>query len=165
MSDNQASKLLKDYVFALRRLEYEADKPRSKMTLDEYEAEEKRITDKFVQTIAATLGSGTLTAEQVRECAETVYLEGYSDGSVNRGAHIDETNWQAITDKLNAWAERTCKVVGEWEPFTQTQDLRFPSCSECGYNFGREERLGNFMRERCEIPNYCPNCGAKVVNE
>jgi hypothetical protein len=40
----------------------------------------------------STLGSGTLTAEQVRECAETVYLEGYNDGSVNRGAHIDETD-------------------------------------------------------------------------
>lgn len=43
-----------------------------------------------------------LTAEQVRECVETVYLEGYSDGSVNRGAHIEETDWQSIADELNA---------------------------------------------------------------
>lgn len=45
---------------------------------------------------------GTLTAEQVRECVQHVYHEGYSDGSVRRGAHIDETDWQAIADELNA---------------------------------------------------------------
>ena len=60
--------------------------------------------------------------------------------------------------------ERTCEVVGEWEKFSQTQDLRWPSCSECGYIFGREERLGEYVCERCEIPNYCPDCGAKVVD-
>lgn len=51
---------------------------------------------------AATLGSGKLTADQVRECAGIAYLEGYSDGSAHRGEHIDETNWQAIANKLNA---------------------------------------------------------------
>lgn len=47
-----------------------------------------------------------LTADQVCECSKSVYFEGYSDGYVNRGAHLDETDWQAIADKLNAQAER-----------------------------------------------------------
>ena len=97
---------------------------------------------------------GTLTAEQVRKA---VYAHSIH-------ADCADADWQAIADEMNARAERTCRIVGEWESFTQTQDLRFPSCSECGYNFGREERLGDFIRERCEIPNYCPNCGAKVVD-
>lgn len=48
-----------------------------------------------------TICKGLLTAEQVRECVERVYLEGYSDGSINRGAHIEETDWQAIANGLN----------------------------------------------------------------
>lgn len=51
------TELLKDYAFTLRRLEYDADKPRSNMTLGEYEAEEKKITDEYSQAIAATLGN------------------------------------------------------------------------------------------------------------
>lgn len=57
MSDNQTTELLKDYAFALRRLEYDADKPGSNMTLGEYEAEEKKVTDEYSQAIAATLGN------------------------------------------------------------------------------------------------------------
>lgn len=43
-----------------------------------------------------------LTAEQVREFVKAVYFDGYSDGSVNRGQHLEETDWQAIADELNA---------------------------------------------------------------
>ena len=57
MTDNRTTELLKGYAFALRRLEYAADKPGSNMTLGEYEAEEKKITDEYAQAIAATLGS------------------------------------------------------------------------------------------------------------
>lgn len=58
--------------------------------------------DEIEQTITSTLSSRKLTAEQVRKCTEKIYLEGYSDGSVNRGAHIDETDWQTIANELNA---------------------------------------------------------------
>ena len=57
--DNRTTELLKDYAFALRRLEYDVDKPGSNMTLGEYEAEEKRVTDEYAQALAATLGSET----------------------------------------------------------------------------------------------------------
>ena len=57
MTDNRTTELLKDYAFALRRLEYDADKTGTNMTLGEYEAEEKRVTYEYAQAIAATLGS------------------------------------------------------------------------------------------------------------
>ncbi len=46
--------------------------------------------------------SRKLIAEQVRECVEDLYWEGYNDGYVHRGHGIEETDWQKITDELNA---------------------------------------------------------------
>ena len=43
---------------------------------------------------------GPLTAEQARECLQDVYYEGYGDGFVNRGAHINEIDWQAVANKV-----------------------------------------------------------------
>lgn len=96
---------------------------------------------------------GTLTAEQVRECAERVYFEGYSDGSVNRGAHIEETDWQAIADELNAkLGSGTCKL----EPLSaldvtlnMLDQTEWGACSECG----------------CAVPmdaRFCNECGKAV---
>ena len=68
MSDNRTTELLKDYAFALRRFEYDADKPGSNMTLGEYEAEEKKITDEYSQAIAATLGGGEFSSRAERTC-------------------------------------------------------------------------------------------------
>ena len=100
--------------------------------------------------------SERLTAEQVRECVEDLYWEGYNDGYVHRGHGIEETDWQAITDKLNAaWnsrAERTCRET--------TIDKFFNGCDSCGYMWQFFYSIGK--RER---PNYCPNCGCKVVGE
>ena len=102
---------------------------------------------RYVPEDAATLGSGTLTAEQVRECVQSVYMEGYSDGSVNRGAHIDETDWQAIADELNSRTERTCRNVEDSKVF-------WFICSECGH-----------LQQLATMLNYCQKCGAKVVGE
>lgn len=99
------------------------------------------------QAIAATLGCRELTAEQVRKCAKEVYFEGYNDGSVGRGPHIEETDWQWIANKLNAGLEKkTCHN-------TQT-DFDF-QCSECGTCLDNGRTLGI---------RYCPHCGAKVMN-
>ena len=53
-----------------------------------------------------------VTAEQVRECVQHVYYEGYNDGSVHRAHGIEETDWQAIADELNATLESECD---EWK--------------------------------------------------
>lgn len=68
--------------------------------------------------------------------------------------------------------ERTCQVVTRVRTFSQTQDMHVKSCSACGYVFGSEEHIQLLpgLGERVAvdlvaIPNYCPNCGAKVVRQ
>lgn len=95
------------------------------------------------QAIAATLGGGELTAEQVRKV-----IEGHV--TFYEGGDYDE---QAIADELNAaLGNGTC----EFKPF-QGEDASEPNamrgvCSECSaLMYGKD--------------NFCPNCGAKVVSE
>lgn len=58
MTDSKTTtELIKKLVFDLRRLEYEADKPGSDMTLGEYKRKEAELIDECVQAIAATLES------------------------------------------------------------------------------------------------------------
>lgn len=66
--------------------------------------------------------------------------------------------------------ERTCRVVTEVRALSLTQDMHTKSCSACGYVFGSEvhTQLLPGLGERVAvdpvvIPNYCPNCGARVV--
>lgn len=68
--------------------------------------------------------------------------------------------------------ERTCRVVTDIRALSQTQDMHTKSCSACGYVFGSEvhTQLLPGLGERVAvdpvvIPNYCPNCGAKVIQE
>lgn len=73
------------------------------------------------------------------------------------GGHVIEVNGKRYAP------ERTCQVVpmdaagnppyrkGNW----MLNDLS-DGCSECGYPFDTLNR---------GKPNYCPNCGAKVVDE
>lgn len=67
----------------------------------------------------------------------------------------------------NSRAERTCRVEEDTKRASQTQLVVTKSCSECGHCFGAEthyERMfeGMVLNE-IELPRYCPNCGAKVV--
>lgn len=62
--------------------------------------------------------------------------------------------------------ERTCHVVGEWTPFSHTQETRVESCSECGNEFGvsKRDHWPLEVELLVELPNYCPHCGARVVH-
>ena len=62
--------------------------------------------------------------------------------------------------------ERTCHPKGDWEPMSQTQKVRRLIC-DCGYEFGidRENMLPFTFSDMCELPNYCPHCGARMVSE
>ena len=101
----------------------------------------ERMRDEFAGRIAATLGSGTLTAEQVREVLlyHLPHREYYS---------VEQTDaWQAIADELNARAERTCRIV-------EYNDAPIPVCSECGA-----------VQPDDYAVYYCWSCGAKVRDE
>ena len=65
--------------------------------------------------------------------------------------------------------ERTCRVEEDTKRASQTQLVVTKSCSECGHCFGAEthyERMfeGMVLNE-IELPRYCPNCGARVIEE
>lgn len=133
--------------------------------------------------IAATLGGGKLTAEQVHECTERVYLEGYSDGSANRGAHIDETDWQTIADELNAaigdqdavaFCKRVEQAVESREPLTLFGVDYFATMGDDVYKQAAEywkgmyeEILTERIGEERDYPEHdgryeCPECGNVV---
>ena len=69
----------------------------------------------------------------------------------------------------NRRAERTARVKEDTKRASQTQLVVTKSCSECGHCFGAEthyERMfeGMVLNE-IELPSYCPNCGARVIEE
>lgn len=105
--------------------------------------------------------SGKLTAEQVREAIEA---NSWAETSTIR--EFNDSSWQAIADELNNRAERTCKPYGEWERVSQTQEIRHIYC-DCGEYLGMDRRnsLPFEIEYKADMPNYCPNCGCKVVVE
>ena len=60
--------------------------------------------------------------------------------------------------------ERTCHPKGDWKPVSQTQKVRRLVC-DCGYEFGvdRENASPFDISIMCELPNFCPNCGARIT--
>jgi hypothetical protein len=62
--------------------------------------------------------------------------------------------------------EWTCKPHGEWERVSQTQEVRRLVC-DCGEELGMEERgtLPWRYHHRASLPNYCPECGARIEVE
>lgn len=77
-----------------------------------------------------------------------------------------------LADLIEPEPERTCHVVVKERKISRTQTLVTKSCSRCGYAFGDEERRpvlpgldDEIVIYKVRIPNYCPECGAKVVDE
>lgn len=64
--------------------------------------------------------------------------------------------------------ERTCRISVEKRKVSQTQTAVVKSCSECGFEYGVETE-NSFPFEvtigAVEPPNFCPNCGARVIEE
>ena len=97
-------------------------------------------------------------------------LEAYSDNEYKvaqaymgdfESAH--KFTWEqardAVADKWNRRAERTCRV-GCYPPGYE-DNLHYEICSECG-TILTASRPGDRHAARA---SYCPNCGAKVVDE
>ena len=65
---------------------------------------------------------------------------------------------EAAIDAWNTRAERTCVKQREWEDDPNGGGAWVLVCSECGELLAQDGEDGPF-----DGPNYCPNCGAKVV--
>ena len=96
---------------------------------------------------------GTLTAEQVRKAI----FDGSSYASYDGAKYYaDGIGMQAIADELNATLGRgTCRSTTDDNAWCFV-------CSECGKSFPRSQL--HLAHNHGEI-NYCPNCGAKVIEE
>jgi len=74
---------------------------------------------------------------------------------------ITEYDYQAIADELNAAmvGRGTCHDKGNIERFI---------CSECGCRLDLQDddwEATMWLDEAAMVPNYCPNCGRRVVDE
>lgn len=100
-------------------------------------------------------GEGTLTAEQVRECARGVYFKGYIDGATHRAHSIEDTDWQTIADKLNATlGAGTCRLVDN----ESGPDMH---CTVCGREVDDEYR---YFMERWGYSRG-PHCGRRIEED
>lgn len=148
---------LNKLIIEIERLDIKLDSPAYDMTLGEYEQEREKLLDEFEQVIAATLRSGTLTAEQVREAIMSVdrwEKPMGNTGMTNTHLIIRDDGWQAIADELNARAERTCEIESSYlNDFTVKNMCWYEFEMKCG---------GRFSWDVMEPPKFCPNCGGEV---
>lgn len=109
-----------------------------------------------------------LTAEQVRKAIFNGSAYASYDGAKY---YADGINMQAIADELNTRADDYKQAAEYWQRmYEQTfaeqtcrsvdPDFPFFECSECGCN-----AVVGYGSSGDGLPNYCPNCGAKVVSE
>ena len=103
------------------------------------------VYDTEAEAIAAwnaRTAHGTLTAEQVE-----IAINNHCQFTV--GCVVDA---QAITDELNARAERTCKNIHEPPRNNTFWPTPHFKCSEC-----------KNVHVSMDYVYYCPNCGCKVI--
>ena len=102
-------------------------------------------------------------------------VNGRYDLELRKQVYTPEEIERARKKAIELWnrrAERTCRVNTKVRRFSQTQTLVTMSCSACGYVFGSEEVRPilpgmdeTMVLDEVIVPKYCPNCGAKVVEE
>ena len=123
---------------------------------------------RYVTEDAATLGSGTLTAEQVKRIHAVIEKHWHdlpADYDMPEATALPEYSydWQAIADELNATlGSGTCTVTPDF------------NCSNCGKQIGvvrncemyetcdGRQAWKSLDHEVCDVPNYCPSCGRRV---
>ncbi len=105
------------------------------------------------QAIAATLGNGTLTAEQVREA-----IERHSAWVIGNNRCFHDGAYEEIADGLNA--ERHVETC---EPDEPDGWYKCPDCGcVVGYWLLNDDSWTIYMDDY-QIPfNHCPNCGKAV---
>lgn len=137
------------------------------------------------QAIAATLGSGTLTAEQVCETVEKHWHDLPAEYDMTEATALPEYSydWQAIADELNAaWNSRADyhgyeqAAIESWESIKAWNSRAERTCElhDCEGSFSAVNKpvwrcdCGAFMTQYTDAttyhkPRFCPNCGCKVI--
>ncbi len=55
---------------------------------------------------------------------------------------------------------------GEWHIFEIEGDMAYyAECPSCGYRYGCGNRRFSTIKEKIEIHNFCPDCGADMRGE
>lgn len=107
--------------------------------------------ERIEQAIAATLGSGTLTAEQVRNAIFRGSTYTTYDGTQYYASGID---MQAIADELNSLlSSKTCELI-----YGENDDGVDSWFTECGGRFNATFENGRMVR-----PKFCQLCGGEAV--
>ena len=108
------------------------------------------------QAIAATLGSGTLTAEQVRETVEKHWHDLPVEYGMLEATALPEFgyDWQGIADELNEIRNGACEIVVQtWHDHGGYDSDTYEFVLSCGHTV---EWLDY------EPPRHCPRCGKAV---
>jgi len=109
----------------------------------------ERITPE--QAIAATLGNGTLTAEQVREA-----IKANSLAETSSLFEFNDSSWQAIADELNAERHvETCRITASSTNGLCSDNPRHYFELSCGHSF---------TINGLDAPVACAVCGKVVKN-
>lgn len=97
---------------------------------------------------------------EIDDWATEAFWTGFYSGCEHERELIDEINWlnaelhgAELKARKARKAERTCQeveVTARYQPYV----TYMTACSLCG---------GTLAVEEYSAPNYCPNCGARVV--
>lgn len=75
------------------------------------------------------------------------------------GASAETYSYETAAEAIAAWNTRaveTCSVVASYSPSDINEEAEWYFAFSCGHELYWDEP---------EPPNYCPNCGARVVGE
>ena len=106
--------------------------------------------------VACTHGGCRLSATPPINCQKNTELEAVETWNTR-------TPEQAVAATLG---RRECEPKWTLQSTTQTQEFWRCDCGNCGKCFGMEDRQSfpfKITVDKVKTPNYCPNCGAKVV--
>lgn len=112
------------------------------------------------QAIAATLGSGTLTVEQVKRIHDVIEKHWHdlpAEYDMPEATALPECSydWQAIADELNAeLGNGTCEIIAQtWEDRGGDEEDTYEYELSCGHVVRMLD---------CEPLHNCPRCGKAV---